>query len=242
MRGLTAIALVAFAVFIIAHFSNSGPPPAKAPPAPPVATIETVPDGPNIPHAFTVLPRNFDHVPAQLLVDADEVILRWKKWKAKPTDQIVPFSDYRNARMNLTKIKVTDPEFEPAKTKAAELDAFGVELANAEIRLADKIRAKEKEKAALALLNDVDGRKRHAKTLEEKFLRNGMDARVTIEGEKSSTLRIKYIGFTRPTMFKLQEEGKVIPDIIEQARDRGFRKLIMWDGYDLSWTWDLAKS
>jgi hypothetical protein len=45
-----------------------------------------------------------------------------------------------------------------------------------------------------------------------------MDATVTIEGDKGNTLRVKYIGFTRPTMFKLQEERKLIPDIIEASK------------------------
>ena len=93
----------------------------------------------------------------------------------------------------------------------------------------------------MARVNDVEGRRAYAKLLENNFLRNSMDATVTTEGDKGSTLRVKYIGFTRPAMFKLQEEGKLIPDIIEAAKSRGFRKLIMWNGYDLSWAWDLAK-
>jgi hypothetical protein len=90
--------------------------------------------------------------------------------------------------------------------------------------------------------NDIDGRKAYANLLENNFLRSSMDATVTIEGDKGSTLRVKYIGFTRPIMFKLQEGQKLIPDTIATSRSMGFRKLIMWNGYDLSWTWDLAKS
>jgi hypothetical protein len=142
----------------------------------------------------------------------------------------------------LVNIKSGDKEFAEAKSLASQLDAFGIELSNAEIKVADQIRAKEKAKEDAVRANDVEGRNAYAKQLENNFLRNSMDATVTIEGEKGSTLRVKYIGFTRPTMFKLQEEGKLIPDIIQASKSRGFRKLIMGNGYELIWTWDLVKS
>lgn len=206
-----------------------------------VESKDTVPPMRNIAHAFTVLPKGTYNRPAEKIADAQAVIARWKVWKAKPTGELIPFSDWANARTNLTDIKPADPEFAAAKELAAALDAFGIELANIEIKQANQIREKEKTKAAAALLNDVPGRKDYARQLEEKFLRASMDAVVSTEGEKATTLRVKYIGFTRPAMFKLQEEGKVIPDIIAQSRQAGFRKVHLWNGYDLTWTWDLTK-
>jgi hypothetical protein len=202
---------------------------------------ETIPPTPNNPHAFTIVPKNYNDPPPQLLAAARLMITRWKAWKAKPTAEIIPYSDWVNARGNLVNIKFSDKEFAEAKALASQLDAFGIELSNAEIKAADQIRAKEKAKEDLARVNDVEGRRTYAKLLENNFLRNSMDATVTTEGDKGSTLRVKYIGFTRPAMFKLQEERKLIPDIIEASKAKGFRKLIMWNGYDLSWTWDLAK-
>lgn len=210
--------------------------------AQPDAPVDTVPPMPNNPHAFTIVPKNYIDPPPQLVAAARSMIARWKAWKAKPTAEVIPYGDWANARGNLVSIKSGDKEFAEAKSLASQLDAFGIEISNAEIKVAEQIRAKEKAKEDLVRANDVDGRKAYAKLLENNFLRSSMDATVTIEGDKGSTLRVKYIGFTRPTMFKLQEERKLIPDIIEASKSKGFRKLIMWNGYDLTWTWDLAKS
>ena len=214
---------------------------ASANPPASTETVIHVPDVADIPHAFTVVPTNGDHTAVQKLADADAIIARWKKWSARPTAEVIPFADYRNARYNLTSITSSDPEYEMALGKARELDSFGVALANAEIRVAQKLRADAAAKQAALIDNDVEGRRVYAKRLEENFLRARMDATVTLEGEKGTTLRVKYVLFTRPLMFNLQEERKLIPDIIEQAKAKGFRKLIMWNGYDLSWTWNLKR-
>lgn len=238
---LVVVAIIAFAKNVTVYRPSGVTQAAATATETDTKSTETIPPTPNNPHAFAIIPKYYNDPPPQLIAAARQMIARWKAWKAKPTAEIIPYSDWADARGNLVHIKSSDKEFEEAKSLASQLDAFGVELANAEIRVAEQIRAKEKAKEDLARLNDVSGRRSYAKLLENNFLRNSMDATVTIEGDKGSTLRIKYIGFTRPTMFKLQEERKLIPDIIDAARTRGFRKLIMWDGYDLSWTWDLAK-
>ena len=115
------------------------------------------------------------------------MIARWKAWKAKPTMAVIPYSDWANARGNLVNIKSSDNEFAEAKSLASQLDAFGIELSNAEIKVAEQIRVKEKAKDDLARINDVDGRRSYAKLLENNFLRNSMDATVTTEGDKGST-------------------------------------------------------
>jgi translation elongation factor EF-1beta len=238
---LVVVAIIAIAKNVTVYKPSEATQAAATASQPDTQSAETIPPTPNNPHAFSIVPRNYNDPPPQLLAAARQMIARWKAWKAKPTAEVIPYSDWVNARGNLVKIKSSDGEFDEAKSLASQLDAFGIELANAEIKVADQIRAKEKAKEELARINDVGGRRSYAKLLENNFLRNSMDATVTIEGDKGSTLRVKYIGFTRPTMFKLQEEGKLIPEIIEAATTRGFRKLIMWNGYDLSWTWDLAK-
>lgn len=244
---LVVVAVIVVAKNVTVHFPNGA---ATRPGSTATATAvlqpdtpapETIPPTPNNPHVFSIVPKNYNDSPPQLLAAARLMIARWKAWKAKPTAEIIPYSDWANARGNLVNIKYSDTEFAEAKSLASQLDAFGIELSNAEIKVAEQIRAKEKAKDDLARINDVEGRRAYAKLLENNFLRSSMDATVTIEGDKGSTLRVKYIGFTRPTMFKLQEERKLIPDIIEASKAKGFRKLIMWNGYELSWTWDLAK-
>jgi hypothetical protein len=216
---LVVIAVVAIAKNITVY-DPSGPTRAATTAAQPdtTAATETIPPTPNNPHAFTIVPKNYNDPPPQLLAAARLMIARWKAWKAKPTAEIIPYNDWANARGNLVNIKSSDKEFAEAKSLASQLDAFGIELSNAEIKTAEQIRAKEKAKDDLARVNDVEGRKAYAKFLENNFLRNSMDATVTIEGDKGNTLRVKYIGFTRPTMFKLQEERKLIPDIIEASK------------------------
>jgi hypothetical protein len=240
---LVVVAVIAIAKNVTVNIPNrASPAEAKAATAAqPDTATETIPPTPNNPHAFSILPKNYDDPPPQLLASARQMIARWKAWKAKPTAEIIPYGDWANARGNLVNIKSSDKEFAEAKSLASQLDAFGIELSNAEIKVAEQIRAKEKAKDDLARSNDVEGRRAYAKVLENNFLRSRMDATVTIEGDKGSTLRVKYIGFTRPTMFKLQEDGKLIPDIIEASKAKGFRKLVMWNGYDHSWTWDLSK-
>ena len=241
---LVVVAVIAIAKNVTVYMPNGGTQATATVTQPAPSSTETIPPTPNNPHAFSIVPKNYNDPPPQLLAAARQMIARWKAWKAwkaKPTAEVIPYSDWANARGNLVNIKSSDNEFAEAKSLASQLDAFGIELSNAEIKVAEQIRVKEKAKDDLARINDVDGRRSYAKLLENNFLRNSMDATVTTEGDKGSTLRIKYIGFTRPAMFKLQEEGKLIPDIIEASKSRGFRKLIMWNGYDLSWTWDLAK-
>jgi hypothetical protein len=132
--GVIARVLAAFVVIAIIVYAvrTTAPPnsPASFAASPPSApAFKTVPDGPSIPHAFTVLPSGYDKSPAEKLAAADAMIARWKKWKAKPLPEVIPFADYRNARMNLTTIKETDPEYQAALHRAAELDAFGIALA-----------------------------------------------------------------------------------------------------------------
>jgi hypothetical protein len=126
------------------------------------------------PHAFTIVPKNYNDPPSQLRL----MIARWKAWKAKPTAEIIPYSDWANARGNLFNIKFSDKELAEAKSLASQLDAFGTELSNAEIKVAEQIRAKEKAKEDLARANDVEERRAYAKLLESNFLRDSMDATV----------------------------------------------------------------
>jgi hypothetical protein len=209
---LVVVAVIAVAKNVTVHVPNgatrAGSTVTATATQPDTPAPETIPPSPNNPHAFTIVPKNYNDPPPQLLAAARLMIARWKAWKAKPTAEIIPYSDWANARGNLVNIKYSDTEFAEAKSLASQLDAFGIELSNAEIKVAEQIRAKEKAKDDLARINDVEGRRAYAKLLENNFLRNSMDATVTIEGDKGSTLRVRYIGFTRPTMFKLQEERK----------------------------------
>lgn len=80
-------------------------------------------------------------------------------------------------------------------------------------------------------------RTNYADTLERNYLDKGMDVHVDVSGKKKDTIRLQYIMFTRPAVYKIQKNGK----LLEEMRQLGFRKVIFADGYDTSWTFDLTK-
>jgi hypothetical protein len=61
--------------------------------AQPDALVDTVPPMPNNPHAFTIVPKNYNDPPPQLVAAARSMIARWKAWKAKPTAEVIPYGD-----------------------------------------------------------------------------------------------------------------------------------------------------
>lgn len=75
----------------------------------------------------------------------------------------------------------------------------------------------------------------YASTVEEIFVKNGMDVKVTASGAKKDQLRLKYVLMSQPLVYKFQNEMK----LNDQARTLGFKKLIYSDGYDETWTVDL---
>ncbi|QQQ01012.1 hypothetical protein [Lysobacter enzymogenes] len=75
----------------------------------------------------------------------------------------------------------------------------------------------------------------YASTIEENFIKNGLDIRTSVEGSKKDHLRLKYVLMSKPLVYKFQNEMK----LDEQAKVFGFTKLIYSDGYNESWTVDL---
>lgn len=75
----------------------------------------------------------------------------------------------------------------------------------------------------------------YASTVEEIFVKNGMDVRVSASGAKKDQLRLKYVLMSQPLVYKFQNEMK----ISEQAKIFGFKKIIYTDGYDETWIVDL---
>ena len=74
-------------------------------------------------------------------------------------------------------------------------------------------------------------RKAYAKELEFIFLdKLRMDTTITVSGKDNTIIKIKWILWTRVTVYEFFKDGK----IMSQWRSMGFKKYILTDGY--RWT------
>lgn len=77
-----------------------------------------------------------------------------------------------------------------------------------------------------------DNRKTFAKEYERKLLDKGMDVYVTTIGKDCSTLKLKWVLVSRPLVHQICNEDGMMGTL----RSLGFKKFILADGYDKSWT------
>lgn len=76
-------------------------------------------------------------------------------------------------------------------------------------------------------------RKEYAKELEFTYLdKLHMDTTVAVSGKNNTTIKIKWILWSRVSVHEFFKDGKVI----EQWRGMGFKRFILTDGY--RWTWE----
>jgi hypothetical protein len=82
-------------------------------------------------------------------------------------------------------------------------------------------------------------REAYASSIEEIFIKTGMDAQVRAVGDNKKTLRITYALMSQPLIYKFQNEIR----IDEQAINAGFSKLLYTNGFESSlgktWTVNL---
>lgn len=90
---------------------------------------------------------------------------------------------------------------------------------------------------ASSLLPKVEAtlRDAYASSIEEIFIKNGMDMRVTAVGDGKRTLRLKYALMSQPLIYKFQNEV----NLDAKAKSFGFKKIIYTNGFesDLGSTW-----
>jgi hypothetical protein len=93
--------------------------------------------------------------------------------------------------------------------------------------------------AALLPKAQLTLREAYASSIEEIFIKTGMDAQVKAVGDGKKTLRIRYALMSQPLIYKFQNEIK----IDEQAKNVGFSKLVYTNGFESSlgktWTVNL---
>jgi len=90
---------------------------------------------------------------------------------------------------------------------------------------------------AKSLEENVDGRKEFVRKLENDFLGNGVDVRLTTSGAKGTILNLRYVLVSRPLLYKLANEST----FLENAKHVGFARVHFTDGYGAAANYDLSK-
>jgi hypothetical protein len=83
-------------------------------------------------------------------------------------------------------------------------------------------------------------REAYAKSLEKNLLSEDMDVDVDAIGPRHTILRIKWVMASKVLAYKMTESGSMQQNL-QDMRAIGFRKFVVWDGYDNSWSWTLDK-
>ncbi len=128
-----------------------------------------------------------------------------------------------DARKHLEAIKQNDSEYSDAKKLMTEV-----------VRREKEI---EKASAIIAKKFMIEQRETLAKRMEREYLSKGMDVDVILSGSEKTTIKLQYVLFNRPFVYKLTNET----DVLENLKKAGFKKVILSDGYRYSWTFDLKK-
>ncbi len=154
----------------------------------------------------------------ELLANAKNLLK--EKPKSAPDDNSETY--LWQAESKLEFIKKGDKEYSEAQNLLKQVRALQ------KIHIAKDEAEKEKSMAIT--------RKNYAKELEFTFLdKLRMDTTVTVSGKNNTTIQIKWILWTRVTVYEFFKDGK----IMSTWRSMGFKKYILTDGYRWTWRQDL---
>jgi flagellar biosynthesis GTPase FlhF len=136
------------------------------------------------------------------------------------------------ALKHLSAIPASVPEFEQANQlrQQYEMAKKRREQEQARIQAVERKQSAENEAAAKRIVRDF-----MAKTLETKMLDEGYDVDVSAIGKDHTTLHIKWILVSKVLAHQLSKEG----EFFQNAREAGFKRIEISDGYDESWYWKL---
>ena len=74
-----------------------------------------------------------------------------------------------------------------------------------------------------------------ARLLEKKYLEEGYDVEIIVEGKNKDILKFKYVLMSRPLIHKITNET----GFLETAKKLEFKKVVFTDGFNHSWTYNL---
>lgn len=129
--------------------------------------------------------------------------------------------DFATANMHFNQMPKDSPEYK----KASEIYAKTTE---------ERAKAK-KESDKIVAATMIVQRQNFADAYERQLLDQGMDVYVSALGKSRQTLKVKWILVSRPLVYKMIND----PNFVSKLREMGFKKLVMTDGYDDTWSIDL---
>jgi hypothetical protein len=91
------------------------------------------------------------------------------------------------------------------------------------------------EKHINKLESTIENRKYYARSLEKKLLLEGFDIYVSVYGDYSDILLLKYVLMSRPLVYQLMSDTKLEHDI----REQGFSKIYFDDENGNRWAWSV---
>jgi hypothetical protein len=83
----------------------------------------------------------------------------------------------------------------------------------------------------------IKQRERIAEEMERNYLSKGMDVHIRLSGTEKTIMKMEYVLFSRPLVYKIVNETDFLADL----KKAGFQKVIFDDKYNYSWTYDLGK-
>ncbi len=144
----------------------------------------------------------------------------------------------KNNREKLRKYYATIEQVKQSNKDHAQLllisEIFGASLDKADMPLSKRAKT-------LALQVAEQTRILYASSMEENFMKNGLNITVNAKGAKGEQLKITYALMSQPLVYKFENEMK----FQEQAGRYGFKKIIYTNGFESSlgqtWTVDLRE-
>jgi hypothetical protein len=100
------------------------------------------------------------------------------------------------------------------------------------VKLKAELERRKKESSRLA---GIATREVFARQLEKNYLDQGLDVYVSLHGQDNTTLKLKFVLFSRPLVHKFTNDAGAMAAL----RKAGFKKVILTDGYNQTWTLDL---
>ena len=124
----------------------------------------------------------------------------------------------------LLRLDPTNKDYKAAKDKINSLQEQG--------------RAAEERAEKQRIANDFGSRIGYASTAEANFLKSGMDISVTTMGDRHSTLYMKYVLMSRPTVYNMINDHELLATL----RGFGFKTVIFSDGFDSVWQYSITEN
>jgi len=84
--------------------------------------------------------------------------------------------------------------------------------------------------------NERSARKAYAELLRNRFLDQGLDINVRVDGRNSDRITLTFALFNAVWAHRMQKDG-----LLDELRGLGFKRVNLTDGYDYAVYWDFAK-